>query len=107
MSTRPVGPAPRRTEGITEGESTDGALLTFPADFPIKIMGRRVDGFADAIVALVRMHVTDFDERTVELRASSKGNYIGMTITVRATSREQLDALYQALTSHALVSVVL
>lgn len=81
--------------------------LTFPTAFPIKIMGKRVDGFADAIVALVREHAPDFDPRTVELRASSKGNYIGLTVTINATSRAQLDAIYQALTGHPLVSVVL
>lgn len=96
---------------MSDTPSTDSGepreLLTFPVDFPIKIMGKRVDGFADAIAALVRQHAPDFDPRTLELRASSKGNYIGLTITVRATSREQLDELYRALTSHPMVSIVL
>jgi putative lipoic acid-binding regulatory protein len=82
-------------------------LLTFPTDFPIKVMGRRVDGFADAIAAVVLQHAPDFDVATMELRASSKGNYLGLTVTIRATSRAQLDALYLALTGHPLVSVVL
>lgn len=82
-------------------------LLTFPTDFPIKIMGRRVDGFADTMAALVLEHAPDFDVSTMELRASSKGNYLGLTVTIRATSRAQLDALYQALSGHPMVSVVL
>jgi putative lipoic acid-binding regulatory protein len=81
--------------------------LEFPTDFPIKIMGQRVDDFAQQIVHVVRTHAPDFDPATLELRASRGGNYLSVTATVRATSREQLDALYRALTSHPLVKVVL
>lgn len=90
-----------------DGQARASELLTFPTDFPIKIMGRRVDGFADAIAALVRAHAPDFDAATMELRASRQGNYLGLTVTIRATSREQLDALYRELTAHPMVSVVL
>jgi putative lipoic acid-binding regulatory protein len=82
-------------------------LLQFPCDFPLKIMGRNVDGFADAVLDVVRRHAPDFDGATLELRASRAGNYLSCTCTVRATSREQLDALYRELTSHPLVKVVL
>lgn len=86
----------------------DGASpLQFPTDFPIKVMGRRVDEFAQAIVAVVTEHVPDFDPATLEMRASKHGNYLSLTVTVHATSREQLDNLYRALTSHPLVKVVL
>ncbi|MFZ5539783.1 MAG: YbeD family protein [Pseudomonadota bacterium] len=86
----------------------DGASpLQFPTDFPIKVIGRRVDGFAQAIVAVVIEHAPDFDPATLEMRASRAGNYLSLTATVRATSREQLDNLYRALTSHPLVKVVL
>jgi len=81
--------------------------LTFPTDFPIKVMGRRVDEFAQAIVEVVRAHAPDFDASTLEMRTSKDGNYLSVTATIRATSREQLDDLYRALTSHPLVKVVL
>jgi putative lipoic acid-binding regulatory protein len=83
------------------------SLLSFPTDFPIKVMGRRVDHFAQAVVGVVREHAPDFDPATLELRASREGNYLSVTATIRATSREQLDNLYRALTSHPLVKVVL
>lgn len=82
-------------------------LLQFPTDFPIKIMGRRVDGFADEITAVLRRHAPEFDASTLEMRPSRAGTYLGLTATVRATSREQLDALYRELSSHPLVKVVL
>ena len=81
--------------------------LTFPTPFPIKVMGRRVDDFAQAIVEVVRAHAPDFDSTTLELRTSREGNYLSVTATINATSREQLDNLYRALTSHPLVKVVL
>jgi putative lipoic acid-binding regulatory protein len=81
--------------------------LTFPTDFPIKVMGRREDGFAQAITEVVRQHAPDFDPATLEMRQSKDGNYLSVTATVRATSREQLDALYRALTAHPMVKVVL
>jgi uncharacterized protein len=81
--------------------------LEFPTDFPIKIMGRRVDAFAQEIVKVVQAHAPDFDPATLEMRTSKDGNYLSVTATIRATSRDQLDGLYRALTSHPLVKVVL
>ena len=81
--------------------------LQFPTQFPIKIMGRRVDEFAQEIVAVVRRHAPDFDASTLEMRTSKDGNYLSVTATINATSREQLDDLYRALTSHPLVKIVL
>jgi putative lipoic acid-binding regulatory protein len=83
------------------------SLIEYPSAFPIKVMGARVDGFVDAIVAVARRFDPSFDASTVELRPSSGGNYLGITITVTATSRQQLDDLYRALTAHPMVKVVL
>lgn len=82
-------------------------LLEFPCDFPLKIMGKRVDEFAQVIGELVREHAPEFDMATMEMRPSSSGKYLGLTCTINATSQEQLDNLYRALTGHPLVSVVL
>ncbi|MGA0612281.1 YbeD family protein [Caldimonas sp. KR1-144] len=83
------------------------SLIEYPSAFPIKVMGANVDGFADAIAALALEHDPSFDPATMEMRPSKGGNYLGLTITITATSREQLDAIYRALTSHAMVKVVL
>lgn len=82
-------------------------LLEFPVDFPLKVMGRRVDGFAQAIADLTLAHVPGFDPSTVELRVSSKGTYLSMTLVVRIDSRAQLEALYRDLMAHPMVRVVL
>jgi len=91
----------------SDGVSPPADLLRFPTDFPIKIMGRRVDTFADEITEVLRRHAPDFDAATLEMRVSRQGNYLGLTATIRATSRAQLDALYLELTRHPLVKVVL
>lgn len=83
------------------------SLLQFPCDFPIKIMGKRTDDFSQTVLAIVLKHAPDFAPETVELRASEHANYVSVTCTIRARSREQLDDLYRELTSHPSVKVVL
>jgi uncharacterized protein len=83
------------------------SLIAYPSAFPIKVMGAQVEGFVEAIVHVAQQFDPDFDPRTVETRPSKAGNYLGITITVTATSREQLDELYRTLTTHPMVKVVL
>ena len=83
------------------------SLIEYPSDFPIKVMGPMHDDFAKTIIEVVCQHDPEFHEGRLEKRPSSSGNYLGLTVIVRATSREQLDALYQALTSHPMVKIVL
>jgi hypothetical protein len=82
-------------------------LIEFPCDFPIKVMGKAADGFAQAIADVVLKHAPDFDAATMEMRPSKAGNYLSLTCTIRAISQAQLDALYRELTSHPLVKIVL
>ena len=82
-------------------------LLEFPCEFPLKIMGKTHDDLAQTVLSIVTRHAPDFDGATMEMRASSGGNYVSLTCTVIATSKPQLVALYMDLTSHPLVKVVL
>lgn len=82
-------------------------LLEFPCHFPLKIMGKADNELTQVVVDVVRRHAPDFDSTTVEIRASSGGNYIGLTCTIIATSKPQLDALYTELSGHPMVKVVL
>ena len=83
------------------------SLIDYPCAFPIKVMGAHVDGFVEALVAVARQFDPVFDPGSLELRPSRGGNYLGVTITVTATSREQLDELYRTLSTHPMVRVVL
>ena len=83
------------------------SLIEYPSAFPIKVMGAHVEGFVEAVTAVVLQFDPGFDPASVELRPSRGGNYLGVTVTVTATSREQLDELYRTLSTHPMVKVVL
>jgi putative lipoic acid-binding regulatory protein len=83
------------------------SLIEYPSLFPIKVMGLKVDGMVHAVTSIAEQFDPTFDAATIELRESTGGKYLGVTITVTATSREQLDELYRTLTSHPMVKVVL
>ena len=83
------------------------SLLTFPCVFPMKMMGRREDGFAQYVSEIVLKHAPDFHPGTIEMRSSKNGRYISLTVTLNAKSREQLDALYSELSRHPMVLMVL
>jgi len=86
---------------------TEETLLEFPCAFPIKVMGRMQEDFAQTMLDIVLRHAPDFDAATVEMRTSSGGKYLSLTCTIRATSKAQLDALYRELSGHPLVSMAL
>ena len=83
------------------------SLIEYPSHFPIKVMGIKSDGLVHAISLIARQFDPDFDASTIELRESKGGKYLGVTVTVTATSREQLDELYRTLSTHPMVKVVL
>ncbi|MBV8618933.1 MAG: DUF493 family protein [Curvibacter sp.] len=83
------------------------SLIEFPSLFPIKVMGPKVDGFVETMTAIATEHDPGFEATRVQLRDSKGGKYLSVTLTVTATSREQLDNLYRALTSHPLAKYVL
>jgi putative lipoic acid-binding regulatory protein len=85
----------------------EASLITYPSAFPIKVMGEQVEGFAEAMAMIARQFDPGFDPATIERRPSSGGRYLGLTLTVTATSREQLDELYRTLSTHPMVKVVL
>ena len=83
------------------------SLIQYPSSFPVKVMGLNVDGFVHAITLIAEKFDPAFDAATVELRPSKGDKYLGVTITVTATSREQLDELYRTLSTHPMVKMVL
>jgi hypothetical protein len=85
----------------------EDTLLEFPTDFPIKIMGEATDEFRSLAVGIVTRHFGTLDAGCIEERPSSGGRYLGLTITVRAESKAQLDAVYTELTSCRQVLVAL
>ena len=83
------------------------SLIEYPSQFPIKVMGLNADGFVHAITRIAEQFDPTFDATTVELRASKGDKYLGVTVTITATSRAQLDELYRTLSTHPMVKMVL
>ena len=91
----------------TEPARVQESLIEYPSQFPIKVMGLKVDGLVAAITHVAHQFDPAFDPSSIELRESKGGKYLGVTVTITATSREQLDELYRTLSSHPMVKVVL
>jgi hypothetical protein len=82
-----------------------GTLLSFPCDLPIKVLGRNHAAFRGAAETIVRAHYGD--AFTLTEHASRNGNYVSLTITVRAQSRAEVDAVYHALVASDDILMVL
>lgn len=80
-------------------EEPEESLLKFPCDFPIKIMGRDEDALHIVISEIFSRHAADTKAENIKRRLSKKGNYVSVTVTINATSREQLDNIYRELTA--------
>jgi putative lipoic acid-binding regulatory protein len=83
------------------------SLLEYPCEFPLKIFGLQEAGLAKAVLEVVSKHDPGFIASSMEMRTSRNARYISLTCTIHATSREQLDALYQELCDHPSVVMVL
>ena len=87
--------------------NSEQSLIEYPSDFPIKVFGESNDDFTRVVTEIISQHDPNFNASGIEIRNSKNARYISLTCTVRATSREQLDMIYQALCAHPLVKMAL
>ena len=78
---------------------SDESLLVFPCEFPIKIMGKNHQGFHQAVIEILRKHLSDFENTKIKETESKQKNYCSITVFVNATSQEHLDRIYMDLTA--------
>ena len=102
----PTPETPQR-DGVALTPEGRESLIEYPSAFPIKVVGVNENGFVHAMTHIAKRFDPSFDAAGIELRESGAGKYLGVTLTVTATSREQLDELYRTLTSHPMVKWVL
>ena len=88
-------------------DDREQSLIEFPCAFPIKMMGRDQDSFRKTAVELVESHVGKVAEDAIKTAASSKGNFVSVTITINAESQQQLDDIYRTLSAHEEILVAL
>ncbi len=82
-----------------EVPAEDDSIFDFPCEFPIKAMGKACPELEIAVLDIMHRHVPDLGEGAVRFRESSKGNYVSITVTIQARSRDQLDAIYMELSA--------
>jgi putative lipoic acid-binding regulatory protein len=87
--------------------SASDELFRFPADFPIKVMGRDSESFRTLTLAIVERHAGPLEPGRITERTSRAGRFLALTYTIRAESRAQLDAIYRDLTASGVVLVAL
>jgi uncharacterized protein len=83
------------------------SLLEFPCDFPVKAMGRKDPAFRALVIEVVERHAGPLEEARISARESRDGNFIALTLVVRAHSQAQLDAIYGELSAHDWVLMAL
>ena len=74
--------------------------MTFPCEFMLKAMGLHEPGFDALVVEIIERHGPQVRDGAVSHRPSSNGKYVSVSVSFQADSREQLDAIYDALTAH-------
>jgi putative lipoic acid-binding regulatory protein len=85
----------------------EDTLFEFPCEFPIKVMGADEDKLSEVLREALQRYSPECIDREFKLRPSSKGRFVGITVTITATSKAQLDAIYQALTDSKEVLIAL
>lgn len=83
------------------------SLMEFPCNFPIKVIGVKTSDFARDIASIARKHFPTTPDESIVYQESQKGNYLAITLTVYAENQPSLDALYQELTKHPDIKMVL
>ena len=97
----------KESEQLKEAVEQSEALMKFPMEFPIKVMGDASPAFPKEIIEITKSHFEDFDEKNVVVTWSRTRKYQCVTVTVTARSREQLDDMYRALTAFPMVEYAL
>lgn len=87
--------------------NTIETLFEFPCQFPIKVMGKVDVEFDLLVLDIIRRHVDKIEPAAMVSRPSKAGNYLAVTVTIEATSKQQLDAIYRDLSAHPHVLMAL
>ena len=79
----------------------------FPCKFPIKVMGAQGAGLEDFVRDTLEKQLKHPESINIKVRASEKGNFISVTATFEASSKDELDKLYQTISEHPHVKMAL
>jgi len=100
-------PVRNNSRSVADMGNDEDTLLEFPCEFPVKAIGRAHERLDSVVYGIVRTHAPDLGEGAVQVRKSSHGNYLSVTVRVQATSRAQLDAIYRDLSASEFILITL
>jgi putative lipoic acid-binding regulatory protein len=69
------------------------AVLEFPTDYPLKVVGRPQDDVRARVHAIVLRHAPALPDGAVRERLSANGNFLSISYLLPAESRAQIEAL--------------
>ena len=85
----------------------DPPKITFPCEYPIKVLGRAVDAFEPTVMTIFRQRAPGFAEELVVVKPSRNGTFHSITVTIEAQSEAQLRQIHEDLMGTGLVSMVI
>lgn len=88
-------------------KNSDTSVMEFPCEIPVKVLGRNDADFRDVVLSILRAHYEDLAPERIREQLSRRGNYLSITVTVFAVSREQIDEVFRDLTASDSVLMVL
>ncbi|NUY56607.1 hypothetical protein BZG78_06680 [Salinivibrio sp. MA351] len=80
-------------------------LLEFPCQFTYKVVGQAKPELPDQVLSVIQRHAPG--DYSPAVKPSAKGNYHSVSITIKATSIEQVETLYKELSDIDIVRMVL
>jgi putative lipoic acid-binding regulatory protein len=86
---------------------SDAPRLTFPCQYPIKVMARMGPELRAQLDGIVARHAGPLAADRISERPSSQGNFIGVTYLILAESEAQIAALFADLKQCPEVMLVL
>jgi uncharacterized protein len=81
--------------------------ITFPCDYPIKVVGDVTPEFHDQVCDVVAKHDPAMTADRISQKTSRKGNFVSISFMLVAQSKEHLDALFADLKEIEAVRLVL
>jgi hypothetical protein len=81
--------------------------VNFPCVFPIKVMGANHDDFESLVVEIIRKHAPITTDGGITSRLSRGGRFISITVHINAEGQDQVDRIYQELSAHERVLMML
>ncbi len=85
---------------MSQEEENNESIIEFPCEFPVKMMGRDTPKFHAIAISLIEIHVGPVSDTAIKINTSGKGNFVSITVTITATSQQQLDAIYRDVSGH-------